>query len=36
LRIGDQVRVSNSKDGYVVDLLWSRQAGCKAAGSTGC
>lgn len=36
LRIGDQVRVSNSKDGYVVDLPWSRQAGCKAAGSAGC
>lgn len=31
LKIGDQVRVSKSKDGYVVDLPWVRNRGCIGA-----
>lgn len=36
LRIGDEVRVTHSKDGYVVDLPWSRTTRCQAAGTKRC
>lgn len=29
LRIGDEVRVSSSRDGYVVDLPWFRRGHCR-------
>jgi hypothetical protein len=29
LRIGDEVRVCTSKDGYVVDLPWFRRSKCR-------
>jgi len=36
LRIGDEVRVSHSRDGYVVDLPWSRPARCQSSGMNKC
>jgi hypothetical protein len=30
LRIGDEVRVSSSRDGYVVDLPWFRRGKCRS------
>ncbi len=30
LRIGDEVRVSSSRDGYVVDLPWFRRRNCRS------
>jgi len=29
LRVGDEVRVTNSRDGYVVDLPWFRRTTCR-------
>jgi hypothetical protein len=29
LRIGDEVRVCSSKDGYVIDLPWFRRGNCR-------
>lgn len=36
LKIGDEVRVSHSKDGYVVDLPWSGPARCQGSGKQPC
>ena len=34
LKIGDQVRVAPSSDGYVVDLPWFRRSRCADGGET--
>jgi hypothetical protein len=33
LKIGDEVRVSNSRDGYVVDLPWLSRRSCHSRAS---
>jgi hypothetical protein len=33
LKIGDEVRVSHSRDGYVVDLPWFRRRSCHSRAS---
>ncbi len=33
LKIGDEVRVSHSQDGYVVDLPWFRRRSCPSRAS---
>jgi hypothetical protein len=35
LKVGDEVRVSPTRDGYVVDLPWMRRGDCRTA-SGGC
>lgn len=34
LNVGDQVRVADSRDGYVIDLPWFQRKQCPARGST--
>jgi|SRR5271157_876489 hypothetical protein len=34
LKIGDEVRVSDSRDGYVVDLPWFSRRSCHSRAST--
>jgi hypothetical protein len=35
LKIGDEVRVSNSRDGYLVDLPWFSRRSCHSRASMG-
>jgi hypothetical protein len=35
LKVGDEVRVSNARDGYVVDLPWFNRRSCNRSASTG-